>query len=290
MKNDLLKHLFLLILPLIGGLSAATRSLSLDLEDWKFSPEVKTSTDNAHLQIKSLASSIWLAPETRLDYTERDVLDLRYALRGGNLVVQANWFDAGGQFLETTTLGQATAGDEKALFRVTCNEDLANTDLSYEIKIWVEANMPRLELESVRIYPETENRSLLSALDFENQGGVSVSEMPDGSLRLNLSETADAGSVLSRKRLSPTQNGQLEIGVAEIAPDSAISVQMIFWSDDGQYLGYTDLLKDVTQVTKRDIDVDAIQESTDAAHYSFKLWLSGASASARLVIDSRAEN
>lgn len=260
--------------------AVAADVISLNSEQWTAAPEAKLSTANNQLRVKSLASSLWLVPSKRLSYEEGDVLELRYDLRGGNIIVQANWFGQSGQFLETTTLGKATSADDKALFRVTCSPESARLNPNYELKIWVEADMPSLTLQSIQVRQDVKRLPILSGKDFEASELIAVEELDRGALRLTLADSQESGSVLTQKRFKLNEAGKVELEVDSVSISSAFSVQAIFWSDAGTYLGHADLLKDATHETKERIDFRRVDLPEGATQYSFKFWLSGTGASA----------
>ncbi len=275
LNYPVLSVLFALI---FGVTSAWAESVSLSPEAWQRSPEAKLSQSGSSLRVKSLASSIWLVPQQRIHYKGSDVVDIAYKLRGGNLIVQANWFDADGSYLETTMLGKATYKGEQASFRVSGSRAATSTDSTYELKLWVEADMPSLTLESISINQGGARAPMLSVEDFEDSGDIRIKQDRDGSFQLELEGAS--GSILTQKRFSLSETPAWELNLQRITPSSAFSLQAIFWASDGTYLGHADLLKDETDPSEASIDLREVNTPATAANYSLKFWLSGTGASA----------
>ncbi|GHC12448.1 hypothetical protein [Cerasicoccus arenae] len=264
--------------------SAESITIPLAIDKWDVAREAKLGKADGELRVKSLASSVWLVPQERIRYEDGDVLDIRYVLRGGNLVFQLNWFDASGDFLETTTIGKATSAKNEAIFRVSCSDKVKEAGPQYELKIWIEADMPSLSIESIKIIRGVQNLPFLTKDDFESSDTISVSQLESGSLILEQAGSGQTSSILTQKRFSLKDASRLKIDIEDVAPSSAFSLQMIFWSDSGSYLGHVDILQDITTARSEVVDAGSLDVPAGATKYSFKLWLSGASASATLML------
>ncbi|MGE9292864.1 MAG: hypothetical protein ACQKBW_04565 [Puniceicoccales bacterium] len=274
--------IFASLLPLLS----AAEQFSLSPENWQSSSDAKLNTQDGLLRVKSLASSIWLVPSLRMDYADGDVVDIEYALRGGNLIVQANWFDPSGRFIETATLGKTTFSKTQAYFPVSppANAQDAST---YELKLWVEADMPSLTLKSLNIKRGVKNLPLLSEHDFEKSSEISISQSKDGSLHFKAqgNNSATAVSILTDRRFNLMDESMLDITVNDISPSSSFSLQAIYWSSTGTYLGHADILKDETNSLTKQVDISQLDPPADTTRYSFKIWLSGYHAEANVSIE-----
>ncbi|MGE9295067.1 MAG: hypothetical protein ACQKBV_02095, partial [Puniceicoccales bacterium] len=142
---------------IVAPLFVSADDISLNPSNWTANSDAKVTAQGDELRVKSLASSVWLAPAERIKYQQDDALEVQYALRGGNLIVQANWFDANGNYLETATLGKTTSDKDQALFRVAPSKQFVKAAEFYEVKLWIEADMPSLTLESLSILRDVDS-------------------------------------------------------------------------------------------------------------------------------------
>ena len=258
---------FVCIALLLGRAIASagtSEPISLTPESWQGAPSVRLSEQDGHLRIKSLDSSIWFGPRGRISHGKDDVVSVDYRLRGGNLVVQANWFDGSGKFLETADLGQTNSDKRTAMFRVEGSDSLPKQGLFYELKFWVGA-IP-----------------LFSAQDFEGSDSIEVSTASSGLLAFRNVSTVSPGSIVTSKTLKRSGLDTVRIKVASVSPSTAFSIQAIYWSGSGTYLGYGDLLKDVTNVTETTVDFESLEMPEGTQKIGFKFWLSGQAATAEV--------
>ena len=276
---------FVCIALLLGRAIASagtSEPISLTPESWQGAPSVRLSEQDGHLRIKSLDSSIWFGPRGRISHGKGDVVSVDYRLRGGNLVVQANWFDGSGKFLETADLGQTNSDKRTAMFRVEGSDSLPKQGLFYELKFWVEADMPSLELRSLSIDRGVGAIPLFSAQDFEGSDSIEVSTTSSGLLAFRNVGTVSPGSIVTSKTLKRSGLDTVRIKVASVSPSTAFSIQAIYWSGSGTYLGYGDLLKDVTNVTETTVDFESLEMPEGTQKIGFKFWLSGQAATAEV--------
>lgn len=260
-----------------------SKDLSLDPSNWESESKVKLSKSSDGLTVKSLSTSIWILQKQENDFEDDDSIAIEYDLRGGNLIIQANWFDSAGDFIESTTLGRTNSDEKKALYPLVSQRGGNISYARYMLKIWVEADMPSLTIQSLGIVKNVDDSLLVSANDFEKNDEVSVEAIKSGAIKIEKLGSGEVVSVLTEKRLEIREVPKITAEVEDISPSTAFSLQLIFWSNSGAFLGHADILKDITNSKSERIDVTSLGIPEGADAYSLKCWLSGAMGSSVLL-------
>tara|TARA_R110002111_G_scaffold125529_1_gene190010 strand:+ start:541 stop:1401 length:861 start_codon:yes stop_codon:yes gene_type:complete len=273
------KQLSALIITLLSyaQLAAEPIEVSLAPQHWESSQSTVLNSKAEALTAKSMNNSIWLSPLEKLNFENETMGEIHYSLRSGNLVIQANWFDAAGNYLKTTDLNRSTAetGISKFVIAKPHSDEIAGT--YYRLKFWVEADMPNLKIKNLKIGSKTQQpKSLLNkSQDFETSAGIEVFFHSDGTLQLNLTNSDRVQSILSAKKFDIETHQELNFHLDAITASSACSIQLLFWDNAGTYLNHLDVLKDATTSESVHTKLDDYQLPQGAQSYSIKFWLGG---------------
>ncbi|MDQ8193915.1 hypothetical protein QEH59_05735 [Coraliomargarita sp. SDUM461004] len=282
MNRKLLKIALLIIS--CCQLNAESLQLSLVPDKWEVSQSTITNSKQNTLTVKSINNSIWLSHKDLVSYVEGSVATLEYSLRSGNLVIQADWFNAEGNYLKTTNLHKSTSESKATSFKI--NKALPDTDSAYyRLKIWVEAEMPNLQIYTLELSTQTTNQAALlqASQDFEPTQEIDITFNQDGSLQFKLINSDTVKTLHTLKQFSIQEQNTLDIQLETITESSAFSVQLLLWDTAGTYLGYVDALKDMTEPNTVHIDLDNYQLPNGAFTYSIKFWLTGHSETAAIL-------
>ncbi|MDQ8208046.1 hypothetical protein QEH52_11040 [Coraliomargarita sp. SDUM461003] len=273
------KQLSFLLLTLLSycQLQAKVSDISLTPENWETETSTILKPKGSSLTAKSMNSSIWLSPRDQLEYGDNLSAQLKYALRSGNLVVQANWFNDSGEYLKTTELHRTNSEATRTQFEISKPIELNDNASYYRLKLWVEADMPNLQIEAFAIVASgDQNQTLLkSRSDFEPSTDISIHLEKDGALQLDLINPESVQSVHTKKRYSIEEQGQLHLHLDHVTSSSAFSMQLLLWDGSGSYKGYIDVIKDATTPQITHINLTDYDLPHGSMHYSIKLWLSG---------------
>lgn len=276
-KNKFFTYLICNIVAATFSLSHANEiSISNASSAWEADENTRLSNSSGALAAKSLASNTWLSPESTFDYEPDTSLNIEYQLRSGNIIIQANWFDANGNYIETTKLGTDTSENNTASFPVVKPETGESLE-TYRIKIWLEAELPSFELKSLSINKAaapTNQPLFMAKEDFEPAEGIDVKVLRDGSVELELTENSATKSIHTEKRYNIQRGEKLDVSLSEISMDTSFSMQILFWDAAGTYLSHLDVIKDATDP----VIIQTFSTSSGpkgGSAYSIKFWLSG---------------
>jgi hypothetical protein len=255
-------------------MSVNSQDISLNAEQWESSHGTIIKNKGDSLTAKSIENTIWLSPVEMIPVVKNSTATLDYSLRSGNLIIQADWFDAEGSYLQTTDLDHSTAESTQVKFSI--NTTLAS-QASYRLKLWAEADMPNLRIDSLKISQETpvKKTTLLSKNDFEPTETISITVQPDGALQMGLLNSHTTGTLLTLKHFDISKQGNLHFNLLNISESSSCSIQLLLWDIDGTYLGYIDALKDATDTSSSKVQLNASKLPEGSMSYSLKFWLSG---------------
>lgn len=264
----------LTILATAGLCRAAPLTISNAPGGWDHSPGTQLSESGGALHAKSMESAIWISPKAMLTYQPKTGLTVDYKLRGGNIIAQADWFDANGTFIGTSELGRGTAANTRLITAIAAEENAGRKAKSFRLKLWVEADMPRLTLNSVRLVSAPGKKPMLQQNDFANGQNLTANIKPDGDIELTLlSEGSHA--LNAAKRFDVADDQAFDVSVDSLTAHTACSVQLIFWDENGTYLGYHDVFKDATKSATSKVMLAELPLPEGTESYSFKFWLTG---------------
>ncbi|WOO41844.1 hypothetical protein [Rubellicoccus peritrichatus] len=250
-------------------------NVSTDLSGWEWDEKAKLSGSTEGLVVKALSNNTWLSPKESFTYEPGTALKMEYQLRSGNVIVQANWFDLDGNYLETSKLGMDTSDNTTAQFSVVKPESAVYAK-TYRIKIWLEAELPSFELKSLAIAEGVAASKFLfqTPADFEPTDDLKVRILKDGAVDLELRGNSSSGSIHTASRFNIKSTKALSVMLDDISYGTSFSMQLLYWDASGTYLGHQDVLKDVTEVTGPAV-IDMSTAPKDVSTYSIKFWLSG---------------
>lgn len=284
------KYLNYLTIALLSycQLQAETLNFSLTPESWESNPSTILNAKKDTLTIKSIQSSIWVSPTDVVNFVEGSVAKVDYSLRSGNLIIQANWFDAEGAYLKTSELHRSNSESRTTSFDIIKPESDNAPIVSYRLKIWIEADMPNMEILSFRISTEEPQAEALlqSSNDFEATNDIVVSFNPDNSMQFSLVNSDSVKTLHTLKRFSVQERDKFDLHLEQISASSSFSIQLLLWDAEGTYLGYIDVLKDATEAKSVRVHLTDYALPTGSEAYSIKFWLNGNS---KTTVQVRAE-
>lgn len=279
LKTKYIKYFLFATISSLPGLAAANiTSISTKANNWEADENARLSDSSGGLKVKSMANNIWLEPKKSFPYTPETSLVMDYDLRSGNIIVQANWFDANGNYLETTRLGMDTSENTRAQFPIIPQE-AGESAKTYRIKIWLEAELPRFQLKSLSIQKasSTSSQSMLKANnDFEPSENMSASITEDSMLEFELTGDSSSGNIHTKTRYNIKSDNSFNFALTKISANTSFSIQLLFWDAQGTYLGHKDILKDATKPeSPQTIQITGNLVPKNARAYSIKFWLAG---------------
>ena len=264
-------------------------------DEWETADDLtcRGSDDGLVLELRG-AESGWAAPRERVDSAPGAMLRVQpTAIEGGTLVLQIEWFDATGRFLqavEALTMSEPSAKPvERKLAefwpRVSGEQEQEQGPTRFRVKLWLSGDECKAVLrtlvitaprrwseESVRLVRAYGPRSR-----WKPDPGMKADAAGDSLiLRLEPGRPKGFAGLVLTERVDFTPRGVIMLDLPAVRRGS-VSLQAVCFDDTGAYIESVDLLKDITTAGLTEIPMrlyaSLIPKGT--ATLEFKLWLAG---------------
>jgi hypothetical protein len=266
----------------LGTFSATAKdALAVDLDpaSWSLAADTEANKDGDVLHITGTTTSIWASPAGRWPVSQNLALRLQGAADGGNLIAQAEWFDRAGQLVaaeEVLRLSGSTMETRDAPMQPP------DGAADFALKFWIEGEPAKASIAGITVERQPDWPSNVHELHRVEPGNTKV-EADSG-----LIHSADAASwIFSLAEGTPYASVHLDspvearpglrvlLPVLALPPNSSVSMQILRWGGDGNFLGDTEALKDLTEVGDYEFVIpDAVTEADPKpAKLTTKIWV-----------------
>ncbi|MBV9463398.1 MAG: hypothetical protein JO317_04130 [Verrucomicrobiae bacterium] len=234
----------------------------------------------------------WATVEARTPYTGREIVQIQVdrAARS-KVVIQCEWFNADGVFLEGTDVFRGLEG-MAVRWRVELKDFVPakGTPASFRLKFWLEGAGAEARLSEALVgrsiswtVPGTRIvRSYRGNDPIEPDDGLGARGSNTGIVLHLQGETKSAG--LSLPQRSPfSSKGSAMIQIADLQ-SAKVTVQALCWDRSGSFLRAVDLLRGVDRTGPEEslFRDHASDFPAETSQVSFKIWLEGADGSAEI--------
>ena len=247
--------------------------------------------EGAVVTLQSEASGS-VAPQQRLAEDSEATITLKLAERTGDLSAQVEWLDENGQFLDAIPCLDPTTADAGLADRKIADfpSKMRDRASKFRIKLWLgganaQATIREFRILTPRRWQQEEPVRLIHIYNGKSKiepdkGMVVTQDGTDLLARIEPGIPYSAVVLVDRAEYSP--NGVVMLDVAAL--QGSTSLQALCWDAAGKHLKAVDLMKDVLEAGTYEVPLSiyADQIPPETKTISFKLWLGGPEAEARV--------
>lgn len=252
--------------------------VDLDPTAWNSAPEFEAVREGNLLVLRGAGESGWAAPRMSWPTARSLDLSLEGSPEGGQLIVQAEWFDRSGVMVAAVEVFRISGSSIQTHGAPLKAPEGAT---SFGLKFWMEgspakASLARLTITRTpdgsspsepahRVAPDNTRVQTDAGLSYESRGS---------DWRLMLQEGTPYAGVHLDNPVDVRPGLRLLLPVMEVPSGASISMQIMKWSGDGSFLGEIDALKDITEAGDYEFALPEEWDDPRPSRITAKIWIS----------------